>query len=544
MTTNHTSAWPAYFRQLWRDDELDVTLDTSRMQLGDDLYERMQPAFADALDAMRALEQGAVANPDEGRRVGHYWLRAPALAPERGTADAIRSSLASVQRFADKVLDGTVRPPDGGARFTDALCIGIGGSALGPQLLADALANDGPGEGGGVPLRLHFLDNTDPAGIDRVMRQLAPVFPSLLVLVTSKSGGTPETRNGMLEAAAAMESAGVPFAPRAVAITGEGSHLATHARENGWLDTFFMPDWVGGRTSLFSAVGLLPAALAGIDLAGLLAGARRMDEATRAATIGDNPAARLALAWFDAGGGGRGQRDMVVLPYKDALILFSRYLQQLVMESLGKELDLDGNRVHQGLAVYGNKGSTDQHAYVQQLREGLDNFFVVFIEVLEGRASSAMPMGGIAVADDVTSADYLSGFLYGTRDALTENGRRSLTITIPRVDARRLGALVALFERAVGFYANLININAYHQPGVEAGKRAAGARLELQRALLRVLRSARGTDLALETLAASAGANDLESVFQVARHLAANRADVSLSGDPRDPASLRMRLDA
>ena len=97
-----------------------------------------------------------------------------------------------------------------------------------------------------------------------------------------------------------------------------------------------------------------------------------------------NPAALLALAWHHAGDG-RGGRDMVVIPYKDRLALLARYLQQLVMESLGKEKDLDGRVVHQGLAVYGNKGSTDQHAYVQQLREGLDNFFVTFIRVLTER---------------------------------------------------------------------------------------------------------------------------------------------------------------
>src|ERR1044072_2451518 len=165
---------------------------------------------------------------------------------------------------------------------------------------------------------------------------------------------------------------------------------------------------------------------------------------------------------------------MVVMPYLDRLLLFSRYLQQLVMESLGKQLDLDGRRVEQGLAVYGNKGSTDQHAYVQQLREGVPNFFVVFIRVLES--------GGAAqeVEPGVTAGDYLHGFLLGTRTALYENERESMTITVPRVEARTVGALIALFERAVGLYANLVGINAYHQPGVEAGKKAAASVLALQ----------------------------------------------------------------
>src|SRR5438045_5228517 len=122
-----------------------------------------------------------------------------------------------------------------------------------------------------------------------------------------------------------------------------------------------MWDWVGGRTSELSAVGLLPAALQGLDIQAMLDGAAAMDVVTRTTTTAQNPAALLALMWFYATDG-RGAKDMVVLPYKDRLLLFSRYLQQLVMESLGKEKDLDGKTVNQGIAVYGNKGSTDQHA--------------------------------------------------------------------------------------------------------------------------------------------------------------------------------------
>ena len=205
-----------------------------------------------------------------------------------------------------------------------------------------------------------------------------------LAVVISKSGGTPETRNGMVEARAAYERAGLDFAAHAVAITGEGSALHRTAVSDGWLQTFPMWDWVGGRTSELSAVGLLPAALQGLDIHGLLAGAKACDEATRNPVSRENPAAQLALMWYFLGEG-RGAKDMVVLPYKDRLELLSKYLQQLVMESLGKELDLDGRVVHQGLAVYGNKGSTDQHAYVQQLRDGVANFFAVFIEVLKDR---------------------------------------------------------------------------------------------------------------------------------------------------------------
>ena len=209
---------------------------------------------------------------------------------------------------------------------------------------------------------------------------------------------------------------------------------------------------------------------------------------------------------------------MVVLPYKDRLLLLSRYLQQLVMESLGKEKDLAGNTVRQGIAVYGNKGSTDQHAFVQQLRDGVPNFFATFIEVLKDRKDG---LPSLAVEEDVTSGDYLHGFYLGTREALSGNGRGSVTITVEEVSARSLGALVALFERTVGLYALLVGVNAYHQPGVEAGKKAAAAVLDVQRALLSAMRADSGAFQTAEELAKKANAG-AEIAWKVLEHLAAN----------------------
>ena len=226
---------------------------------------------------------------------------------------------------------------------------------------------------------------------------------------------------------------------------------------------------------------------------------------------------------------------MVVLPYKDRLLLFSRYLQQLVMESLGKERDLDGNLVYQGIAVYGNKGSTDQHAYVQQLREGVPNFFATLIEVLEDGGS------GVVVEDGaIESGDYLSGLLQGTRQALYDNDRESITITVPRVSERIVGALIALYERAVSFYASLVNINAYHQPGVEAGKKAAANILALQKRLVSVLQDA-GEPLLIAELATQVGAiEQVETIYWILRHLAANGRGPVLVGNPGQPASLKV----
>jgi glucose-6-phosphate isomerase len=271
-------------------------------------------------------------------------------------------------------------------------------------------------------------------------------------------------------------------------------------------------------------VGLVPAALQGIAIDPLLEGAAVMDAETRRPDVKTNAAMLLALAWHHASNG-RGEKDMVVLPYKDSLVLFSKYLQQLIMESLGKELDLDGNVVHQGLAVYGNKGSTDQHAYIQQLRDGVNNFFACFIEVRKGRAGPS-----IEVDPGTTSADYLQGFFRGTRKALHAAGRKSLTLSIPEVTPYHLGQLIALFERAVSFYASLVHINAYHQPGVEAGKKAAGVFLETLNAVRAKLTPEPQT---AECIAAAIAA-DPEDVHHCLTHLAANGGAVATPG--RSPA--------
>lgn len=521
--------WQRYQDWLYYHEGLGLYLDISRMRFDNELLETLKPKFAKAFQDMEALEKGAIANPDENRMVGHYWLREPDLAPSPDIKQEIIQSIQDIETFVQKVHVGAIKPPQS-FKFTDILSIGIGGSALGPQFVSQALAPDVP------PMAIHFFDNNDPAGFDRVFGELKDRLASTLVIVISKSGGTPETRNGMLEAKHAYEQQGLNFSQHAIAITMPGSNMDKVAQSEGWLATFPMFDWVGGRTSELSAVGLLPAALQGIDIRAMLAGAKEMDVATRVADLKNNPAALLALSWYSAGNG-KGEKDMVVLPYKDSLSLLSRYLQQLVMESLGKEKDLDGNTVYQGIAVYGNKGSTDQHAYVQQLREGVPNFFATFIEVLEDRQGKA-----IELDPGITSGDYLSAFLQGTRAALYENHRDSITITIPQVNGRTVGAAIALYERAVGLYASLVNINAYHQPGVEAGKKMAASILELQKHMMQALQSA-SEPLDLVTLAQKAGSPDaVEAIYKIARHLAANKRGVVLSGDPAYPERIKVSL--
>src|SRR5437867_11505729 len=465
----------------------------------------MQPKIEKAFTAMRELEAGAIANPTENRMVGHYWLRNPLLAPTPELRAEMQDTVKRIKRFAEDVHAGKIAA-ENGQRFKHVLLIGIGGSALGPQLVADALGSARD------PMDIFFFDNTDPDGFDRVFERLDDLLPQTLVIVVSKSGGTKETRNGMLETEARFKEKGLQFNKHAVAVTGVRSDLDKLAERNEWLRRCPVRGWIGGRSSVISAVGLLPMALEGFDIDSFLAGAAAMDERTSVPDVTHNAAMLLALMWYYAGNG-KGDKDMVILPYKDRLALFAKYLQQLVMESLGKEKDRDGKIVRQGIAVYGNKGSTDQHAYVQQLRDGVPNFFVTFIEVQKDRTAAP-----VQVENDFTSGDYLHGFLRGTRKALFENGRESITITMPDVSAFSTGALIALYERAVGFYGSLVNVNAYNQPGVEAGKKAATELLQLQTKVRENLNRNPQTD---DKIARALGA-DPESVYHLLVHLHAN----------------------
>ena len=443
-----------------------VELDFARLELPEGLADRYREPIGRALQEMAAVEAGEKVNTDEGRMVGHYWLRNPDLAPGNLSV-AITETQRSIEEFGRDVFSG---------RFSNILWIGIGGSGLGPQLLYDSLRVPGVTPG------MFFLDNTDPFGFQRTLADIEQSggLKSTLTVIVSKSGGTKETANGMKFAKAAYEQAGLSFEEHAAAVTQPESALDKlagpeavddpQAAGPAWLKRFAIWDWVGGRTSLFSAVGLLPASLLGFDSKAFVAGAREMDEATRTESLEANPALMLATAWFHVVEH-QSLRNMVVLPYCDRICLMSKYLQQLVMESVGKE--------GKGISVFGNKGSTDQHSYVQQLRDGYKDFFAMFLRVLNPEVEES------EVEPGVTAGDYLMAFQEGTAKALTETGRPSLRITTERFNEHTLGALIALFERAVGYYGAMLGINSYHQPGVEAGKTAAGELLAAQQAILK-----------------------------------------------------------
>ncbi|HHH30015.1 MAG TPA: glucose-6-phosphate isomerase, partial [Polyangiaceae bacterium] len=273
----------------WYDRELGMSLDLAHMRIDAEALATVQAPMTAAFEAMTELEGGAIANPDEERMVGHYWLRASDLAPSPVLSSVIDEAIGDVKELSRRVLSGALKPPSA-ERFTQVVVVGIGGSSLGPQLVYDALGRSGEG------LQLHFANNTDPDGFDRLLAAVDAQggLASTLTVVISKSGGTKETRNGMLELAAAHERAGLSLGAQAIAITSEGSKLDAYADEAGFLGKLPMWDWVGGRTSVTSAVGLFPAALQGVDVDELLSGAATMDSCTRVRSLSDNPAALLA----------------------------------------------------------------------------------------------------------------------------------------------------------------------------------------------------------------------------------------------------------
>lgn len=509
-------SWSDFKLSFWRDPESRFSIDLTHAQLnGLQSRERLK-LFQTALEEQERIEAGERVNIDEDRMVGHYWLRAPELSPTIQIKEAIEKQTARVRQFVERVHSGQLRSGKG-KPFTDFIQIGIGGSALGPQLLTDCFGADQEG------LRAHYIDNTDADGMARTFRSIESLDQTL-VLVVSKSGGTKETRNGMLAAKRVFEAFGLNFSKNAVAVTGEDSQLDETAKREGWLERFPMWDWVGGRTSLWSAVGLLPAALSGLDTEALLKGAAYMDKLCRADELPNNPAGMLSHVWYTASYE-RFPQDMVVLPYKDRLILLSRYLQQLVMESLGKTVNREGRKIEDGISVYGNKGSTDQHAFVQQLRDGRRNFFVTFIEVLRDFPSAYTPRDEreklileatkLEVEEGVTCCDYLHGFLLGTRAALSESNRRNLTIALPEPSPFYLGMVLALFEKSVTFYAAYKNLNAYHQPGVEAGKKAATRAISLQKKIFSYLDEEKTEKTVKEIVVAVGEAGMEEEAFRI-----------------------------
>ena len=521
---NEFDNWDKYCDYLWFDKKINIWLDISKINFTSNQIAYLEKKFINVFSSIKDLEAGAISNLDEERQVGHYWLRNPSVAPNNLIKNEITNDIKDISEFGENILGGKIRN-NNNQIYTDVLWIGIGGSGLGPLLITEALQKNSVG------LNFSYIDNIDPFLISEKLDELSDKLSTTLFVVVSKSGGTPEPKIAMNIIKKHIENNNLEWNSNAIAITMKDSQLFKKARLENWLKIFNLPDWVGGRTSITSSVGLLPLALINQDISEFIKGAAIMDELTRITNIKDNPAALLSSAWFFSGGG-IGKRDMVVLPYRDRLQVFSKYLQQLVMESLGKKFNRKGEIVHQGISVFGNKGSTDQHAYVQQLRDGIDNFFCIFIELLDSPSTKNY-------FESENPKEFLSGFLQGTRSALSNENRQSITITLDKLNCLTLGALIALFERAVSFYAELVDINAYDQPGVEAGKKAAAEIIEYQKKVTEILNA--GRELSINEITSLIGISSSEPIFFIIRQMCFGNNDYVIKGDWSNPNTILIK---
>lgn len=365
--------------------------------------------------------------------------------------------------------------------------LGIGGSSLGPQAVYRALAHPFDQlrpRAPGMPRRLFFPDNPDPATFAALLDQLD--LSRTLFAVITKSGGTAETAAQFLVVAERLERALGPQAlsRHVVAITDPQNGSLRAVVNELELPSFAIPPAVGGRFSVLSAVGLVPAAVAGLDVSGLLDGARAMrDRALASDQLGENPALMLATA-LHLHHVERGRPMVVVMPYADGLYSVGDWFRQLWAESLGKQHDLSGARVDVGPTPIAARGATDQHSMLQLFSEGPNDKSFIVMGVRERGAHIPLPAPATLAKHSAYGylgghdmAELLDAELRGTVASLLGRGRPTATITLERLDAAALGELFMLFEAATAFAGSLYNIDPYDQPGVEEAKQLAYASL-------------------------------------------------------------------
>jgi len=399
----------------------------------------------------------------------------------RAMASAASTAVHGVSALVEKGTLGFVTLPDDEAlaeqamalgarlraRFDTFVVLGIGGSSLGGRTLMRALAPDA---------RVIFLDNVDPDGFLHAIDRLD--LDKTVFNVISKSGGTVETAAQFCVVRDRLKRTfgDAGYRERMVATTDPSEGLMRKIADGEGLETLSVPQNVGGRFSVLSAVGLLPAAFAGIDVHALLAGARAMRERTVTPDLAHNPALAIAASHVLAMQSGRPIH--VMMPYRDALRPFSEWYAQLWGESLGKALSTSGAQIHVGPTPVAALGTTDQHSQVQLYIEGPHDKVVTFLAVTDGARTLPFPDDvpeGYAYLRGHTMEKLLDAEQRGTALALAREGRPSLTVTLPVLDAHSLGELFFLYEQATAFAGSLLGIDAFDQPGVELGKKIAFA---------------------------------------------------------------------
>ena len=360
-------------------------------------------------------------------------------------------------------------------RFESYVHIGIGGSSLGPIALHTSL-NSAYYNMDRQPA-MFFPDNVDPDWLDEILPHIN--VKKTLFHVVSKSGGTAETASTLLYFMEHLKKAlGENFYRNLLFTTDPHAGLLNQIANENPIKCFRIPQNVGGRFSVFTALGLIPAALSGIDIAALMRGARKMDALTGREDLFDNPAFMYALIHTEMMK--RGKNISVMMPYSNKLRDVADWYRQLWAESLGKRFDRNGKRVDVGQTPVKALGATDQHSQVQLYVEGPNDKITTFLEVGHFKHNTPLENHFPYIAD----FDYLAGKSLGqllnteksaTELALTNNRRPNLTLKLEKVDAEHVGGLLYLLEVATAYAGELLNINAFDQPGVEEGKIATYA---------------------------------------------------------------------
>jgi glucose-6-phosphate isomerase len=414
----------------------------------------------DPADLERMAERFRQAHADTLRRRESGELGFYALAGETETVDAIRA-------FAEGL----------GQAFSDLVVLGIGGSALGTIALRTALLRPGWNELSDEERdffpRLHVLDNVDPATIGPFLDRLE--LGKALFDVVSKSGGTAETMSQYLVVRERLErELGDGFRRHLLFTTDpEKGVLRRIAREEE-IATLPIPPKVGGRFSVLSAVGLLPAAMVGIDVRELLAGADEMARRCDTDDLGANPAGMFAALQYLADTE-KQARVHVMMPYSDRLRDVADWFRQLWAESLGKQMTRGGDEVFAGPTPVKALGATDQHSQVQLYMEGPFDKTITFLAERERDGDLPIP----PLHADLDELAYLGGHTLGglldterlaTEAALARRGRMNMTLELPRADARSVGGLFMLLQIATVYAGFFYGVDPLDQPGVELGK--------------------------------------------------------------------------
>ena len=365
-------------------------------------------------------------------------------------------------------------------KFDNFVVLGIGGSALGPIAVFQALChlrhNELPKKVRKAP-KLYVEDNVDPERM-KALLDVIDIEKTCFNVIT-KSGATSETMSQYLIIMKILkDKLGAKAKDHMIATTSEKKgNLIKIAREEG-LKTFYIPDGVGGRFSELCPVGLLPAAVVGIDIKELLKGAAYMDKICKNKDVRKNPALMSALLEYLAMQ--KGKNISVMMPYADSLKYIADWYCQLWGESLGKAVDKNGNKVYAGQTPVKSLGVTDQHSQVQLYREGPFDKVITLIGVENYRTTVEISEG----CKDIPDVSFLCGHTMNelitaerkaTEYALTTANRLNYTITLPEVNAFTIGQLLFMFEMETAFAGEMLNIDTFNQPGVEGGKNATYA---------------------------------------------------------------------